>query len=136
MTSKERVLRNYHFQPVDRFTIDFCAESKVYALLREHYGVPDDLALMERLHVDFRPSEAEEKTASGLVIPDTAKEKPQQGEVLAVGPGRRADTTGEIIPLDVSVGDTVVYSKYGGTEIAVEGEDLLILTGRDVLAKV
>jgi|SRR5712692_9834283 len=83
-----------------------------------------------------RPSEAEEKTASGLVIPDTAKEKPQQGEVLAVGPGRRADNTGEIIPLDITVGDTVVYSKYGGTEITVEGEDLLILTGRDVLAKV
>ena len=54
MTSKERVLRNYHFQPVNRFTNDFCAASKVYALLREHYGVPDDLALMERLHVDFR----------------------------------------------------------------------------------
>src|SRR3984893_2683276 len=83
-----------------------------------------------------RPSEAEEKTASGLVIPDTAKEKPQQGDVLAVGPGRRSDTTGEIIPLDVAVGDKVVYSKYGGTEIVVEGEDLLILTSRDVLAKV
>jgi chaperonin GroES len=83
-----------------------------------------------------RPSEAEEKTASGLVIPDTAKEKPQQGEVLAVGPGRRADNTGEIIPLDITAGDVVVYSKYGGTEITVEGEDLLILTGRDVLAKV
>jgi chaperonin GroES len=83
-----------------------------------------------------RPSEAEEKTASGLVIPDTAKEKPQQGDVLAVGPGRRSDTTGELIPLDVAVGDKVVYSKYGGTEIAVEGEDLLILTSRDVLAKV
>jgi chaperonin GroES len=83
-----------------------------------------------------RPSEAEEKTASGLVIPDTAKEKPQQGEVLAVGPGRRADNTGELIPLDVAAGDTVVYSKYGGTEITVEGEDLLILTSRDVLAKV
>jgi chaperonin GroES len=83
-----------------------------------------------------RPSEAEEKTASGLVIPDTAKEKPQQGEVLAVGPGRRADNTGEIIPLDITVGDTVVYSKYGGTEITIDGEDLLILTGRDVLAKV
>jgi len=83
-----------------------------------------------------RPSEAEEKTASGLVIPDTAKEKPQQGEVLAVGPGRRSDTTGELIPLDVAVGDKVVYSKYGGTEITVEGEDLLILTSRDVLAKV
>jgi chaperonin GroES len=82
-----------------------------------------------------RPSESEETTASGLVIPDTAKEKPQQGEVLAVGPGRRADQTGEIVPLDVAVGDKVVYSKYGGTEITVEGEDLLILSGRDVLAK-
>ncbi len=83
-----------------------------------------------------RPSESEETTASGLVIPDTAKEKPQQGEVLAVGPGRRADNTGEVIPLDISVGDVVVYSKYGGTEITIESEDLLILTGRDVLAKV
>ena len=81
-----------------------------------------------------RPSEAEEKTASGLVIPDTAKEKPQQGEVLAVGPGRRSDQTGDLIPLDVQVGDTVVYSKYGGTEITVDGEDLLILSARDVLA--
>src|SRR3981081_1543701 len=83
-----------------------------------------------------RPSEAEEKTASGLVIPDTAKEKPQQGEVLAVGPGRRSENTGELIPLDVVVGDKAVSSKYGGTEIVVEGEGLLILTGRDVLAKV
>src|SRR3979411_1863585 len=83
-----------------------------------------------------RTQEAEETTSSGLVIPDTAKEKPQQGEVLAVGPGRRADSTGELIPLDVAGGDVVVYSKYGGTEITVEGEDLLILTGRDVLAKV
>ena len=82
-----------------------------------------------------RPNDAEATTASGLVIPDTAKEKPQQGEVLAVGPGRRAENTGELVPLDVSVGDTVVYSKYGGTEITVEGEDLLILSGRDVLAK-
>ncbi len=82
-----------------------------------------------------RQNEAEEKTASGLVIPDTAKEKPQQGEVLAVGPGRRADT-GELIPLDLTVGDTIVYSKYGGTEIVIDGEDLLILTSRDVLAKV
>ena len=83
-----------------------------------------------------RPSESEETTASGLVIPDTAKEKPQQGEVLAVGPGRRADQTGEIVPLDVAVGDKVVYSKYGGTEITVDGEDLLILSGRDVLATI
>ncbi|MDA8385474.1 MAG: co-chaperone GroES [Actinomycetota bacterium] len=83
-----------------------------------------------------RPAQSEERTASGLVIPDTAKEKPQQGEVLAVGPGRRADNTGEIIKLDIAVGDTVVYSKFGGTEITVDGEDLLILSSRDVLAKV
>ena len=83
-----------------------------------------------------RPDVAEATTASGLVIPDTAKEKPQQGEVLAAGPGRRAETTGELVPIDVKVGDTVVYSKYGGTEITVDGEDLLILSGRDVLAKV
>ena len=83
-----------------------------------------------------RANEAEQTTASGLVIPDTAKEKPQQGEVLAVGPGRRSDNTGEIIPLDVQVGDTVVYSKYGGTEITVGGEDVLILSSRDILAVV
>ncbi len=81
-----------------------------------------------------RPSEAEQTTVSGIVIPDTAKEKPQQGDVLAVGPGRRSEQTGEVIPLDVKVGDVVVYSKYGGTEISVDGEDLLILNGRDVLA--
>ncbi len=81
------------------------------------------------------PNDAEATTASGLVIPDTAKEKPQQGEVLAVGPGRRSDS-GELIPMDISVGDTVVYSKYGGTEITVEGKDLLILTSRDILATV
>jgi chaperonin GroES len=83
-----------------------------------------------------KPGEAEETTISGLVIPDTAKEKPQQGEVLAVGPGRRSDQTGDIIPVDVKVGDTVVYSKYGGTEITDGGQDLLILNARDVLAVV
>jgi chaperonin GroES len=83
-----------------------------------------------------RPNEAEQTTVSGLVIPDTAKEKPQQGEVLAAGPGRRSEQTGEVIPLDVKVGDTVVYSKYGGTEITVSGEDVLILSSRDVLAVV
>ena len=80
------------------------------------------------------PNESEETTASGLVIPGTAKEKPQQGKVLAAGPGRRSEQTGEVIPLGISVGDTVVYSKYGGTEITVDGDDLLILTSRDVLA--
>jgi chaperonin GroES len=83
-----------------------------------------------------RSSEAEETTASGLVIPDTAKERPQQGQVLAVGPGRRSEQTGEVIPLDIKKGDTVVYSKYGGTEVTVDGEDLLILNARDVLAVV
>ena len=80
-----------------------------------------------------RPSDSESTTASGLVIPDTAKEKPQQGDVLAVGPGRRSAQTGELVPMDVAEGDTVVYSKYGGTEITVGGEDLLILNARDVL---
>ena len=83
-----------------------------------------------------RPGEAEETTVSGLVIPDTAKEKPQQGEVLAVGPGRRSDQSGELIPVDVATGDVVLYSKYGGTEVAVNGEDLLVLSSRDVLAKI
>jgi chaperonin GroES len=81
-----------------------------------------------------KPGESEETTASGLVIPDTAKEKPQQGEVLAVGPGKRSEQTGEIIPVGVSVGDTVLYSKYGGTEVTLEGDDVLVLSARDVLA--
>lgn len=81
-----------------------------------------------------RVSEAEETTVSGLVIPDSAKEKPQQGEVLAVGPGRFGDDN-ERVPMEIAVGDVVVYSKYGGTEITVDGEDLLILSSRDVLAK-
>jgi chaperonin GroES len=81
-----------------------------------------------------RTLEAEQTTASGLVIPDTAKEKPQEGEVLAVGPGRFNDEGDQRIPLDVSVGDKVIYSKYGGTEVSVEGEDYLILSARDVLA--
>ncbi|HEX2704553.1 MAG TPA: co-chaperone GroES [Candidatus Lustribacter sp.] len=79
--------------------------------------------------------EAETTTASGLVIPDTAKEKPQEGEVLAVGPGRISDK-GNRIPLDIKVGDRVIYSKYGGTEIKHKGEEYLILSARDVLAVV
>ena len=79
-----------------------------------------------------KPSEGEEMTASGLVIPDTAKEKPQEGEVLAVGPGRFED--GNRVPLDVKVGDKVIYSKYGGTEVTLAGDELLILSARDVLA--
>ncbi len=84
--------------------------------------------------VVVKPSEAEQTTASGLVIPDTAKEKPQQGTVLAVGPGRWSDTAGKYFALDLKVGDVVLYSKYGGTEVAHKGDDLLILTSRDVLA--
>jgi len=81
-----------------------------------------------------RPAAPEHTTASGLVIPDSATEKPQQGEVIAAGPGKRSDHSGEVIPMDVNVGDVVVYSKYGGTEISSAGEDLLILNARDVLA--
>ena len=80
-----------------------------------------------------RPLEAEQTTASGLVIPDTAKEKPQEGEVLAVGPGR-VDDNGQRIPLDVEVGDKVIYSKYGGTEVKYAGQEFLILSARDILA--
>ena len=82
-----------------------------------------------------RAIDEEETTASGLVLPDTAKEKPQRGEVLAVGDGKLEDD-GKRIPLDVATGDTVLYSKYGGTEIKVDGEDLLVLRESDVLAKV
>ena len=76
--------------------------------------------------------DAEQTTASGLVIPDTAKEKPQEGEVLAVGPGRFED--GQRLPLDIKVGDKVIYSKYGGTEVKYDGQEYLILSSRDVLA--
>ena len=80
-----------------------------------------------------KQAEAQTQTASGLYIPDNAKEKPQQGEVLAVGPGRR-DDKGERIPMDVKVADKVLYSKYGGTEVHYEGEDYLIVGARDILA--
>ena len=82
-----------------------------------------------------RTLEAEQTTASGLVIPDTAKEKPQEGEVLAVGPGR-IDDSGNRVPLDISVGDKVIYSKYGGTEVKYNGEEYLVLSARDLLAVV
>jgi chaperonin GroES len=80
--------------------------------------------------------EEEATTASGIVLPDTAKEKPQKGKVLAVGEGKINEDTGKRVPLDVSEGDEVLYSKYGGTEITVDGEDLLVLRESDVLAKV
>jgi chaperonin GroES len=80
-----------------------------------------------------KPLEAEQVTASGLVIPDTAKEKPQEGKVLAVGPGR-FDDKGTRVPVDVKVDDVVLYSKYGGTEVKYSGEEYLVLSARDVLA--
>ena len=80
--------------------------------------------------------EEEETTQSGIVLPDTAKEKPQKGKVLAVGDGKVSEETGKRVPLDVSEGDEVLYSKYGGTDITVDGEDLLVLRESDVLAKV
>ena len=79
-------------------------------------------------------NEQESTTASGLVIPDTAKEKPQQGTVIAVGPGKRSETTGELIEVGENQGETVLFSKYGGTEVKVAGEEYLILSARDILA--
>jgi chaperonin GroES len=80
--------------------------------------------------------DAETKTASGLVIPDTAKEKPQEGKVLAVGPGRFDEDGEKRIPMDIKAGDTVIFSKYGGTEVSYDGKDYLLLSARDVLAVV
>ncbi len=85
--------------------------------------------------VVVQANEAETTTASGLVIPDTAKEKPQEGTVIAVGPGR-IDDKGNRVPMDVTEGDTVIYSKYGGTEVKYGGEDYLVLSARDLLAVV
>jgi chaperonin GroES len=89
--------------------------------------------LEDRILVE--PLEAEQTTASGLVIPDTAKEKPQEGKVLATGPGR-IDDNGKRVPLDVSEGDVVIFSKYGGTEVKYDNKELLILNARDILAVV
>jgi chaperonin GroES len=86
--------------------------------------------------VVVQPVEEEETTASGIVLPDTAKEKPQKGKVIAAGEGKWDDDGEKRIPLDISEGDEVLYSKYGGTEIVVDGEDLLVLRESDVLAKV
>jgi chaperonin GroES len=83
----------------------------------------------------LRPIVQEEVLSSGIVIPDTAKEKPNQGEVVAVGPGRR-DEDGKVIPMDVAVGDRVLYAKYTGQEIKVENEELIVLNERDLLCKV
>ena len=85
--------------------------------------------------VVIRPLEGEEVTASGLVIPDTAKEKPQEGEVIAVGPGR-LDDNGKRVPMEVAEGDRVLYSKYAGTEVKLDGDEVLVVSSRDILAKI
>ncbi len=84
----------------------------------------------------LRPIMQEEVLSSGIVIPDTAKEKPQQGEVIAVGPGRRDEKEGKIIPMEIAVGDRVLYAKYTGQEIKIENEELIVLSERDILCKV
>lgn len=88
--------------------------------------------IADRIVVEAAP--AEEKTASGLYIPDTAKEKPQQGTVVAVGPGKNSDFTGNLIPLNVKVGDKVLYGKYGGTEVTLDGKEYLIMRETDLYA--
>ncbi|MCD0487011.1 co-chaperone GroES [Pedobacter sp. MC2016-14] len=88
--------------------------------------------IADRVVVEAAP--AEEKTASGIYIPDTAKEKPQQGTIVAVGPGKYAELTGNLVPLNVKVGDVVLYGKYGGTEITYEGKEYLIMRESDLYA--
>ncbi len=126
---------------------DGAPHPQVHARSGRSPDAPCSLRLVEKVEVDIvsvnikpledrivvKPLEAEQTTASGLVIPDTAKEKPQEGEVLAIGPGR-VDDNGNRVPLDVAVGDKVIYSKYGGTEVKYSGEEFLILSARDVLA--
>jgi chaperonin GroES len=94
-----------------------------------NYELFDDRVLI-------KPAAAEEKTKGGIIIPDTAKEKPQKGVVVAVGPGKYAEQTGNLIPLKQKIGDVVLYGKYSGTEISVEGEDYLIMRSSDLLMKV
>lgn len=97
-------------------------------MAKEKFELFDDRVLV-------KPNEAEEKTAGGIIIPDTAKEKPQKGKVIAVGKGKYADQTGNLIPMQIKAGDTIMYGKYGGTEISINGEDYLIMRASDILIK-
>ena len=106
----------------------------VLARRRKGFDVATTIKPLED-RILVQPLEAETTTASGLVIPETAKEKPQEGKVLAVGPGR-VDDKGVRVPMDIKEGDIVIYSKYGGTEVKYSGEDYLLLNARDVLAVV
>lgn len=98
-------------------------------MAKESFELFDDRVLV-------KPNAAEEKSSGGIIIPDTAKEKPQKGKVVAVGKGKYAEQTGNLIPIHVKTGDTVMYSKYGGTEINIAGEDYLIMRAVDILMKV
>ncbi len=98
-------------------------------MAKETFELFDDRVLV-------KPNAAEEKTAGGIIIPDTAKEKPQKGTVVAAGKGKYAEQTGNLIPMQVKEGDTVMYGKYGGTEISINGEDYLIMRSSDILMKV
>jgi chaperonin GroES len=98
-------------------------------MAKQNFELFDDRVLV-------KPNAAEEKSAGGIIIPDTAKEKPQKGTVIAVGKGKYAEQTGSLIPLSVKEGDTVMYGKYGGTEINLDGEDYLIMRASDILMKV
>ncbi len=98
-------------------------------MAKQNFELFDDRVLV-------KPNAAEEKSAGGIIIPDTAKEKPQKGKVIAVGKGKYAEQTGNLIPMHIKVGDTVMYGKYGGTEISIGGEDLLIMRASDILMKV
>jgi chaperonin GroES len=93
-----------------------------------NYELYDDRVLV-------KPAPAEEKTAGGIIIPDTAKEKPQRGTIVAVGPGKYAEQTGNLIPVKQQIGDVVLYGKYAGTEVSVDGEDYLIMRSSDILMK-
>ncbi|MEO9210189.1 MAG: co-chaperone GroES [Ginsengibacter sp.] len=97
-------------------------------MAKETFELFDDRVLV-------KPNAAEEKTAGGIIIPDTAKEKPQKGTIVAVGKGKYAEQTGTLIPMHVKKGDTIMYGKYGGTEISINGEDYLIMRASDILIK-
>ncbi len=97
-------------------------------MAKEKIELGDDRVLV-------KPNAAEEKTAGGIIIPDTAKEKPQKGKIIAIGAGKYAEQTGNLIPIQWKVGDVVMYGKYGGTEISIEGEDYLIMRASDILLK-
>src|SRR5664279_1777222 len=112
-----------HLQPNNKIKKNFTI------MANENFELFDDRVLV-------KPNAAEEKTAGGIIIPDTAKEKPQKGTVVAVGKGKYAEQTGNLIPLQIKAGDTVMYGKYGGTEITIEGADYLIMRASDILMKV